>query len=109
MFVNIIKSYRDVVAVCDSDLLGKRFEEPFDAGNGEVVRQLDVKENFYKGAEGKEVSESELMEIMQSFKREDATFNIVGKNSINAAVRAGILAEESIDKINEIPFALILF
>ena len=29
MFVNVIKSYRDIVAVCDSELLGKRFEEPF--------------------------------------------------------------------------------
>ena len=27
MFVNVIKSYRDVVAVCDKELIGKKFEE----------------------------------------------------------------------------------
>ena len=30
MFVNIIKSYRDTVAVCDKELVGKKFEEPFE-------------------------------------------------------------------------------
>ena len=40
MFVNIIKTYRNVVAVCDVNLLGKKFEE------GKF--QLDVKENFLK-------------------------------------------------------------
>ena len=39
MFVNVIKSYRDVVAICDKELIGKKFEE----GNF----QLDVKENFF--------------------------------------------------------------
>jgi len=27
MFVNVIKSYRDVVAICDKELIGKKFEE----------------------------------------------------------------------------------
>lgn len=99
-FVNVIDSYRYVVAVCDSDLLGKVFEE------GKF--QLDVKESFYKGNHGKEVDETQLIEIIKRFSREDATFNIVGKNSVNVALKAGIIAQEGIGKIKRIPFALVL-
>jgi hypothetical protein len=35
MYVNIINSYRDIVAICDKDLLGKKFFEE--------KRQLDIK------------------------------------------------------------------
>jgi len=106
IFVNVIKSYRDVVAVCDSDLLGKRFEEQFP--NEEVIRQLDVKENFYKGQEGKEVSEEELADIFKSYIREDATFNIVGEKSVKAALEAGIASENAVGKVQDIPFILVL-
>jgi hypothetical protein len=96
-FINVIRSYRDVVAICDSELLGKKFEE------GKF--QLDVKETFY----GKEkVSEDEAVKIMQKMQKEDATFNIVGKNSVNAALNAGIIEEDNIGKIHEIPFSLVL-
>jgi len=104
MFVNVIKSYRDIVAVCDSELLGKRFEEPF----GEKTKQLDVKENFYKGKEGKKVSKEELLDIIKSFSREDSTFNIVGENSIKAALGAGVISEKEVGKIQNIPYALVL-
>jgi len=107
MFVNVIKSYRDVVAVCDSELLGKRFEELSDSGKG-IVRQLDVKESFYKGKEGKKVSKEELLDIIKSFNEEDATFNIVGEKSIQAALEAGTISEKEVGKIQDIPFALVL-
>ena len=55
--VKIIKSYRDVVAVCDSNLIGKSFED------GDF--QLDVKEDFYKE---REVNENELARIMDRMK-----------------------------------------
>lgn len=100
MFVNIIKSCRDIVAVCDSELLGKKFEED--------IFQLDVKESFYKGNNGKKVSEDELIEILIDMKKEDATFNIVGNKSVNAALKAEIINEENIGTIQEIPFALVL-
>ena len=67
MYVKIHESYRKVVAVCDSELVGKKFEE------GKM--QLDVRENFYNG---EEVDEEKLMEILQRELAEDATFNIVG-------------------------------
>jgi len=97
MFVRIIKTYRDVVAICDADLIGKKFEEN--------NFQLDVKENFFKG---EKVSEEELIEILKYEVVEDATFNIIGEKSVNTALKAGIISEESIRKIQGIPFVLIL-
>ena len=97
MYVRIHKSYRNVVAVCDSELLGKRFE------SGRF--QLDVKENFYKGDK---VSESEAVLIMKKMLIEDATFNIVGEKSINAAIKAEIISSDSVGEISGIPFAMLL-
>ena len=97
MFVNVIKTYRDVVAICDSELLGKYFEEE--------DFQLDIKESFYKG---KETPEKEAIEIMQEMALEDATFNIVGRESTKAAIKAGIIIQSQIGQISGIPFALVL-
>ncbi len=98
MFVRVIKSYRDVVAICDSELLGKKFEE------GQF--QLDVKEGFYKG---EEMNENQVSNIIIRMSEEDATFNIVGKKSVAIAVRTGIVAEQGIKTIQGIPFAMVLF
>lgn len=95
--VRIIKTYRDVVAICDLDLLGKIFEED--------KFQLDVKESFYKG---EEKSEEETVDILREMLAEDATFNIVGEKSVRAAIKAGVVSEDSVGKIAGIPFALIL-
>jgi hypothetical protein len=97
MFVNVIKSYRDVVAVCDKELLGKKFEE------GKF--QLDVKESFFRG---KESSKQEISEIMRDMKLEDSTFNIIGNKSVQTALETGIITKEGIGEIAGIPFALIL-
>ena len=97
MFIKIIKSYRDVVAICDSSILGKKFEQ------GDL--QLDIKESFYKG---EEVSEEKAIEIMKSMSEEDSTFNIAGEESVNAAIKAGIISKESVKKVQDIPFALVL-
>ena len=96
-FINVMSSYRNVVAICDSELLGKRFEE------GKF--QLDVKESFYKG---EEVSGEEAIRTMKRMSAEDATFNIVGKNSVDIALKAGVIVEEGIGEIQRVPFALVL-
>jgi hypothetical protein len=97
MLVNIIKTYRDIVAICDKELLGKKFEdEKF---------QLEVKESFYKG---KEVNEKELVDIMRDWSMEDATFNIVGKKAVNIALKVGLINQEGIREIQGVPFALVL-
>jgi len=95
--VKIHKSYRDVVAICDSNLLGKKFEE------GKF--QLDIKESFYKG---EEKTKQETISFMQNMSKEDSTFNIVGEKSVNCAIKSSIISKNGIKKIKNIPFALVL-
>lgn len=97
MYVKVHSSYRHVVAICDSDLLGKKYEED--------NRQLDVRENFFKGEEH---TFNEVVKLIQLESREDATFNIVGKESIQAAHDAGIILKENVGNVQGIPFTLVL-
>ena len=102
MLVNIIKSYRNVVAICDSELLGKYFEEN--------LFQLDIKESFYKGdaPEGaSKKTEDEIIQIIKDMKSEDATFNIVGERAVNAAIKAELISKDSVRTIQGIPFVLV--
>lgn len=97
MYLKIHESYRKVVALADSELIGKLFEEG--------KKQLDVRENFYKG----EVVEKEkAIDALKNLSVDDATFNIVGQKSINAALQAGIITKEMVGKVQDIPFALVL-
>ncbi len=95
MLIKIHKSYRQIVAICDKELLGKKFEQG--------IRQLDIRESFYNG-EQKE--EKEMITLMRNYAREDATFNIVGKKSTDTALKAGIISKEGIKKVQGVPFAL---
>ena len=97
MFVNIIDSYRYVVAICDKNLIGKKFEE------GKF--QLDIKENFYKG---EEKSPEEVKKIIKSMIAEDATFNIVGEKAVAIAIEMKIISPESVRKIAKVPCAMVL-
>lgn len=97
MYIKIHESYRKVVALCDKELIGKKFEE------GKM--QLDVRENFYKGSE---ITQEKIIERLKQMKLDDSTFNIVGEKSVNAAVSAGIITKGNIGKVNGIPFALLL-
>ncbi|MEK6820329.1 MAG: DUF424 family protein [Nanoarchaeota archaeon] len=97
MLIKIHKLYRDIVAVCDSELLGKCYEE------GKKI--LDVRESFYNG---EEVEENKAVKMMKDMAAEDATFSIVGKKSCEAALKAGIISKEGIKKVKGIPFALVL-
>ena len=95
--VKIHQSYRDVVAVCDSDLIGKKFEE------GKL--QLDVRQSFFKD---QEVSYEQAVVLLKEYSREDATFNIAGPEAVKAALDAGIISKEGISTIQKVPFALVL-
>ena len=95
--IKIHKTYRNVVAICDSNLIGKKFEQD--------NLQLDMKETFYKG---EEKTKQETIPLMQDMLKEDSTFNIVGEESINCALEAGIISKDGIKQIDNIPFALIL-
>jgi uncharacterized protein len=95
--VRIIKSHRDIVAICDSDLIGKKFEE------GKF--QLEVKESFFLG---KEMNEEEVMDVIIKMSEDDATYYIIGENSVNAAIKSGLIEESEVKRIQGIPFTLLL-
>ena len=98
MYVNVIRSsVRDVVAICDDDLLGKRFEE------GEF--QLDVKESFYAG---EKKSREETLGVIDFMAKEDATFNAVGEEYVKLLIEAGILKKEGVGEIGGVKFGLVL-
>lgn len=97
MLINIHKARRIVVSLCDKELFGKRFEE----GNFE----LDLSGSFFNG---KEKDKEEIKEILWFYKKEDASFNIVGEKSCSLALEIGLIKEENIGKISGIPYSLIL-
>lgn len=97
MLVKIHKSYRNVVAICDSNLLGKKFEQ----GN----LQLDLTTEFFKG---EKMTEKQVLEIIEDAVREDASFNIVGEKSVACALKTSIISKKGIKKIQGIPIALTL-
>jgi len=95
MLVKIHESYRKIVAVCDAELIGKKFIE------GNI--QLDLTSEFYGG---KKMKETEVIEILKGLNEDDSTFNIVGKKSVAAAIKAGIIDKSGVMKIKGIPHAL---
>lgn len=96
MLVKIHRTYREIVAICDSELLGKIFKE------GKIKLELT---KFY---EGEEKTEEETLEIIQDMAIEDATFNIVGEKSVALAISCGIISKEGIKTVQGVPFALVL-
>jgi len=99
MYVNIINSYRNIVAIADANILGKKFEE------GE--KQLDIKENFYCGKDKKILTKEEVSKIILDWSKEDATFNIVGEKAISLALDMNLISKNGIGKIDKIPYAMV--
>jgi uncharacterized protein len=97
MIVKIIKSHRDIVTICDANLLGKKFEE------GKF--QLDVKENFFSG---EEMNEEETIKVIIKMFENDATFYIIGEESVKTAIKVGLITEEEVKRIQGVPFSLLL-
>ena len=97
MWVKLHKSSRAVVAICDENLLGKKFIEG--------IKQLQLTESFYKG---EKLQKSEVISLMRYEFKASSTFNIVGKESIESAIQAGIIEKTEFLKIKDIPFTLII-
>lgn len=95
IYLKIHQSYRNVIAMCDEELIGKKFDEG--------IKQLNVTESFYKG---QLITKKEAQSILHAQDKEDATFNIVGEKSVALALETDIIAKESIGYVNKIPFAL---
>lgn len=97
MLVKIHKSYRTIVAICDKELLGKTLEQG--------KREIKILPGFFQG---EEKTEDQVLKIIEHESAEDATFNIVGKKATAAALKSGIIRQEGIIKIQDIPVALAL-
>ena len=97
MQIKTHKAYRTIVALCDSDLIGKTFSEG--------IRQIEITSNFFQG---EEKNKEEILEILTDLEKEDATFNIVGKESVECAIQTGIIGKDGFMEINGVPVALVL-
>ena len=81
---------RTILAVCDSNLKGKKFEQ------GEL--QLDISSEFYAG---KEIDEKEIKKLFKVVQ----IVNLVGKKSVELGMKAGIVSKEFVLKVKGIPHA----
>jgi len=81
---------RKLVAVCDSELLGKKFEEN--------NLQLDLTGSFYKG---QQISEEELMQLLKGA----YVVNLVGKESIEFVLKKGLIKKENVMTIANVQHA----
>src|SRR3989344_5744360 len=82
----------EVLAVCDENLIGKVFRDK--------KMKLEITERFYKGDL---VDEEKAVKFMKEAK----SINIAGKNSINLAIKSGMIDKGNVIKIKKIPHALI--
>jgi len=89
--IKIYKRGKDLlVGACDEKLLGKKFED------GKF--QIEVKRDFY---DGERITSKALIKLL-----EDATIaNLVGKETIKCAIKAGVVDPECIIEIKGIPHA----
>ena len=99
VLVKIYSVYRNVIAICDSDLIGRKLED------SDGKKALDLTGNFFKG---EELDDERVIEIMKDGYIEDATFNIVGKKSCSLAKRIGLIREGGIIYVEDVPVALVL-
>ena len=81
---------RKLLALCDKDLLGKKFEE------GDL--QLDLTAKFYQG---KETSIEELKKDIAGYD----IINAVGKESVDLLLKEELITEQGIIKIAGISHA----
>jgi uncharacterized protein len=97
ILLKVHESYRMVVAVCDSDVFGRKLVDG--------SRVLDVSGDFFNGTP---VGVVEAREEIVRCAGEDATFNFVGRKSVEMAKELGIVKDEGVVRIDGIPFALVL-
>ena len=82
---------RRVIAVCDHDIIGKKFEE------GRL--QLDLTSSFYKGEEKAE------KDLIDEIRKGSCVLNMVGKKSIEFCKKKGFIEKGHIIKVKGVPHA----
>ena len=90
MLVKIHKrNDRTIVAVCDENLIGQKFEES--------GKQLDLTGDFYNGDARSAIEAGDLI-------RNAYGINIVGEKSVKLAIDEGIIVEDVVKNISNIPY-----
>ncbi|WP_287585301.1 DUF424 domain-containing protein [Candidatus Borrarchaeum sp.] len=94
VYFRVFKTEKDImVAVCDADILGKKFSDG--------KSKLNIEENFYKGTLGT------LEDGIQAMN--GATIiNVLGENIISKMIDDGIISEHSVICICGVPHAQII-
>jgi len=90
---NVYDDGRLFLAVCDDDLIGKKFEDE--------KLQLDLTSSFFKGEEKN--AEEIILLVKKSY-----MVNFVGEKSVEMALTNGFVEKENIIKIKNIPTAQML-
>lgn len=95
MQIKIHEAYRTIVSLCDTDLIGKTFSQD--------IKQIYIRPTFFQG---EEVDKKQAIILLKDFDKEDATFTIVGKESVECAIEARIISNQGIIMIDNVPVAL---
>ncbi len=85
------KDGRTIVAVCDDELLGKKFEEN--------NKQLDLTSDFYKGDQ---YTDKQLVGDMI---RNADVINLVGTISVSLGIDESLIEKENVVNIQGVPHA----
>ncbi|MGD0728709.1 MAG: DUF424 family protein [Candidatus Micrarchaeaceae archaeon] len=84
----------DIVAMCDSSLIDKVLAE------GEVEINIKDYSEFYKGELVEAGKVPKMINLGHLF-----SANIVGKESVDAAIKCSIIDKNNVLKVNKIPYA----
>jgi len=84
----------NIVAMCDSTLIDKVLKE------GEMEINLRDYSDFYKG----ELVDTKKAASMISPEKLHSA-NVIGKESVDAAIKGAIIHKDSVKKINSVPYA----
>ena len=79
-----------IIAACDKELIGKVLDD------GKIHLDLDTSRSFYIG---KIVTEKELEKALENF----ISANLVGKHTVNVAIKSGFAQENDVIYINTTP------
>ena len=84
---HVTRDRRLLLAVCDSELKGKKFDD------GKI--QLDLSSDFYNG---EEMNEERTLKLLKCA----SMVNLVGKESVELGIKAGIIEKEHIIEVDGI-------
>lgn len=87
-----IKQHKGVLAACDKEILGLVFEE------GE--NRIEVGKRFFAG---EKMRKEEFIDLLKSYDNA----NLVGEETVNCAIKAGIIDKKNVMKIKGVPYAQI--